>query len=1310
MPTYFQRPENALKRANEFIDVGKKQPALDALYDVIKSKKHRTWQKIHEPIMEKYLTLCVELRKSHTAKEGLYQYKNICQQVNVKSLEDVVRGYLRLAEEKTEEARKASEQTVLDVDDLDNVVTPESLLLSAVSGEDTQARTDRIMLIPWVKFLWESYRQCLDLLRNNNRVEKLYQDIAQDAFRFCQKYQRKTEFRKLCDNLRNHLGLIQKHQSQTTAIDLNKPESQQLHLDTRLFQLDTAITMELWQEAYKAVEDIHSLMGLSKKPPKPQMMANYYQKLGLVFWKSGNGLFHACALHRLLQLSREQRKNLTQEEIQRMATRVLLATLAVPISPPRNDIGDMLDMGDTAMENKRKLANLLGLQTPPTRSQLVKDLVRYNVIPYVMSQVKDLYDWLEVEFHPLELCQRVSQIYEVIQESGEPELKQYVSALQDNTIMRLLKQISQIYETIGFARLASLVPYCSAFHLERVIVDASRNGAVEIRVDHATQALVFGGMVSISQQDEQLSEGPHLQDQASDQIRNQLSQMSYTLHRAVKFIRPMHMVDEQENEKQVMIQHYRRTARKEHERILTRRHIIEDRKEKLESITVQREKEEQDIIEKQQRNQREAEEKRLEREAQERQRKKELEKVEEIQRSQARERIKMLKQSTVSQKVFKRLNEEELEKLDPDEIMAKHVEQLEVEKKELQMRLKAQEKKVDFAARARRVEELPLLVKQYEQQAVEDRKIWEEMEEQRIAEAISEREKALESRDRLARMAGDKKKFAEMLEQTRYSIYQTKLADYEQLEREERVKRLQERKNRRKEERRLKWLKEREEEEQRKKDEELKRVREEEQERQAEEIRKKVEAFKAQEAKQAAKQKEIEEREEREKRELERGMGPARGGQAEEAWRRRPAPGDAPREIQRDKSAADEGNWRRGGGGGAREDRPAESQPWRPSRDKEGERPGVYRPPRRDVEERAEPLRSEEAKEGGMGGQEPGPEDAREPRRNQYRQEEQEDGESEYRRDRRDNYRDIRLDDPEFRRSAGIKDEEDEPRREPNEEREVRQEKRGPPPERQRGPPQEEPAREPRRDMGREDKGYGRDDRDFGRDDRGARDGRSFGRDDRGGRDDGFGRSDRGGRDDGFGGRDDRGFGGRNDRGFRDDRRGFGRDERGGGYGRDDRGGYGRREEGRWGDRGEERSWGRDGDRPRRDFRDDQGEDSGRSWRGAPRDDRGPARRGGDDWRGPSRGGPPAEIRRDRGPGRDEGSSWRQGGEGGGRDRGAPQDGDKWRRSAPRQDAPSESKPPVKEVRREPRKQEPPPPQETKANDDDGWETVVKRR
>ena len=101
--------------------------------------------------------------------------------MNIKSLEDVVRKYLAMAETKTNEARKESHQAVVDVDDLDVIASPENLLLSAVSGEDTQDRTDRAILTPWVKFLWESYRQCLDLLRNNNSVEKLYQDIAKDG-------------------------------------------------------------------------------------------------------------------------------------------------------------------------------------------------------------------------------------------------------------------------------------------------------------------------------------------------------------------------------------------------------------------------------------------------------------------------------------------------------------------------------------------------------------------------------------------------------------------------------------------------------------------------------------------------------------------------------------------------------------------------------------------------------------------------------------------------------------------------------------------------------------------------------------------------------------------------------------------------------------------------------------------------------------------------------------------------------------------------------------------------------------------------
>jgi translation initiation factor 3 subunit A len=54
-------------------------------------------------------------------------------------------------------------------------------------------------------------------------------------------------------------------------------------METRLVQLDTAIAMELWQEAFKSAEDLHNIMQLTKdkdkKIVKPTSIVNYYDKV-----------------------------------------------------------------------------------------------------------------------------------------------------------------------------------------------------------------------------------------------------------------------------------------------------------------------------------------------------------------------------------------------------------------------------------------------------------------------------------------------------------------------------------------------------------------------------------------------------------------------------------------------------------------------------------------------------------------------------------------------------------------------------------------------------------------------------------------------------------------------------------------------------------------------------------------------------------------------------------------------------------------------------------------------------------------------
>lgn len=195
-------------------------------------------------------------------------------------------------------------------------------------------------------------------------------------------HQRKTEFRRLSETLRSHLSSSQKYSNQSHSINLNDSETLQRHLDTRFQQLNTAVDLELWQEAFRTAEDIHGLIGMSKRAPKASMMASFYEKMVKVFGVGQNYLFHAAAYGKLyaLHAARAAASGDKAEdvELEKLSSLVLLSALAVPIGANVPGEGKRREIGEDGEAKGKlgRLAALLALNAAPTRTGLIADAVR----------------------------------------------------------------------------------------------------------------------------------------------------------------------------------------------------------------------------------------------------------------------------------------------------------------------------------------------------------------------------------------------------------------------------------------------------------------------------------------------------------------------------------------------------------------------------------------------------------------------------------------------------------------------------------------------------------------------------------------------------------------------------------------------------------------------------------------------------------------------------------------------------------------------------------------------------------------------
>ena len=153
----------------------------------------------------------------------------------------------------------------------ENEATPEELILLA--NCDIEEITEKLEIVPKINFYTEVSKIILDTLRQNSKLLHLYNDVASNLFKFCMKFECKKEYKKLADVLHMHFQKLVKEKKNPDIqnakipypVKLDDPECQIKLWELRRTQMEYALKMEEWSDAFKASDIIFVLINKQDK-------------------------------------------------------------------------------------------------------------------------------------------------------------------------------------------------------------------------------------------------------------------------------------------------------------------------------------------------------------------------------------------------------------------------------------------------------------------------------------------------------------------------------------------------------------------------------------------------------------------------------------------------------------------------------------------------------------------------------------------------------------------------------------------------------------------------------------------------------------------------------------------------------------------------------------------------------------------------------------------------------------------------------------------------------------------------------------
>ncbi len=217
----------------------------------------------------------------------LTHFRNICQHQSPETIRKVFEFYRGLLQKLGEEL---PEDAFKDIEDIEREKIPEEVIM--LSFEDIKPEEEEVTSPQGKgKLILESYKIILEILRNNSQMLESYNLTATKAFEFCARHQRRNEFKRLCDFLRNHLQQIIENEKKTPEQLRNVPhpmrltdtQTTQFVLDLREKELEIAMQMQLTKDAYSVIQDIKFLLQRIGRKMEKRKLRDYLGMVGRVF-------------------------------------------------------------------------------------------------------------------------------------------------------------------------------------------------------------------------------------------------------------------------------------------------------------------------------------------------------------------------------------------------------------------------------------------------------------------------------------------------------------------------------------------------------------------------------------------------------------------------------------------------------------------------------------------------------------------------------------------------------------------------------------------------------------------------------------------------------------------------------------------------------------------------------------------------------------------------------------------------------------------------------------------------------------------